>query len=156
VIRPRRARFIRGNFARPFVRIYKRLAVPARTRKLRSKRSRECATIRNSRGEYGLAACCTLARRLSCLTGTSGDPPAAAPSRPRNSVYDSQRLCCELPGANGQCNASRRALAETLPHLNANVAQALICAGTTCRPPVSDPATLVELLREVPATASAD
>jgi uncharacterized protein YyaL (SSP411 family) len=54
------------------------------------------------------------------------------------------------------CDALSPALAETLPHLNASVPQALVCTGTTCRPPVSDPTTLVELLREVPANASAD
>jgi uncharacterized protein YyaL (SSP411 family) len=48
------------------------------------------------------------------------------------------------------------ALAETLPHLRADVAQALVCVGTTCRPPVSDPAALLALLMEVPASASAD
>jgi uncharacterized protein YyaL (SSP411 family) len=53
-------------------------------------------------------------------------------------------------------NALAPALSETLPYLRADVAQALVCAGTTCRPPVSDPAALVALLKEVPATASAD
>jgi uncharacterized protein YyaL (SSP411 family) len=38
------------------------------------------------------------------------------------------------------------ALAETLPHLRADVAQALVCAGTTCQPPVSDPEALRALL----------
>jgi uncharacterized protein YyaL (SSP411 family) len=38
------------------------------------------------------------------------------------------------------------ALAETLPHLRADVAQALVCAGTTCQAPVSDPDALRALL----------
>jgi uncharacterized protein YyaL (SSP411 family) len=36
------------------------------------------------------------------------------------------------------------ALAETLPHLQADVAQALVCSGTTCQAPISD----VELLKK--------
>ena len=39
------------------------------------------------------------------------------------------------------------ALAETLPHLKADIAQALVCAGTTCQPPTSDPDQLTALLK---------
>jgi uncharacterized protein len=39
------------------------------------------------------------------------------------------------------------ALAETLPHLKADAAQALVCAGATCQPPTSDPEQLAALLK---------
>ena len=45
------------------------------------------------------------------------------------------------------------ALAATLPHLAADVPQALVCAGGVCRPPTSDPTELQKLL--VPALAGA-
>jgi uncharacterized protein YyaL (SSP411 family) len=48
------------------------------------------------------------------------------------------------------------ALAETLPHLRAEVAQALVCVGTTCRPPVTDLAALLALLTQKPVVQSAD
>ncbi|MGA7783412.1 MAG: hypothetical protein WB997_02095, partial [Candidatus Acidiferrales bacterium] len=38
------------------------------------------------------------------------------------------------------------ALAETLPHLNAKVAQAIVCSGTTCQPPVTEPDALRAML----------
>jgi uncharacterized protein YyaL (SSP411 family) len=38
------------------------------------------------------------------------------------------------------------ALAETLPHVNADLSQALVCVGTTCQPPVSDADELKALL----------
>jgi uncharacterized protein YyaL (SSP411 family) len=38
------------------------------------------------------------------------------------------------------------ALAETLPHLNAGVAQAIVCSGTTCQPPVTEPDALRAIL----------
>jgi uncharacterized protein YyaL (SSP411 family) len=107
---------------------------------------------------YGLAALLHSRQAFEVvITGTSGDPRAAALEQAANSVYRFAKAVLRVtPERMANGNALAPALAETLPHLNANVAQALICAGTTCRPPVSDPATLVELLREVPATASAD
>jgi hypothetical protein len=48
------------------------------------------------------------------------------------------------------------ALAETLPHLRADVAQAFVCVGQSCRPPVTDPAALVALLSQKPAVLSAE
>jgi uncharacterized protein YyaL (SSP411 family) len=107
---------------------------------------------------YGLAALLHSRQAFEVvITGTSGDPQAAALEQAANSVYRFAKAVLRVtPERMANGNALAPALAETLPHLNANVAQALICAGTTCRPPVSDPATLVELLREVPATASAD
>jgi uncharacterized protein YyaL (SSP411 family) len=38
------------------------------------------------------------------------------------------------------------ALKETLPHLQADKAVAVVCAGQTCLPPTNDPAQLTALL----------
>jgi len=46
-------------------------------------------------------------------------------------------------------------LRETLLHLNAAKAQALVCIETTRHPPVTDPANLQALLGEVAATTAA-
>jgi uncharacterized protein YyaL (SSP411 family) len=46
------------------------------------------------------------------------------------------------------------ALAETLPHLNAGAAQAIVCSGTTCQPPVKEPDALRALLLDGSAGAA--
>jgi len=107
---------------------------------------------------YGLAALLHARQPFEVvITGYSNDPQAADLEQAANSVYRFAKAVLRVTPerlANG--NALAPALAETLPHLRADVAQALVCVGTTCRPPFSDPATLIALLTEVPAGASAD
>ncbi len=107
---------------------------------------------------YGLAALLHSRQAFEVvITGTNGDLRAAALEQAANSVYRFAKAVLRVtPERLAAGDALAPALAETLPHLNASIAQALVCTGTTCRPPVSGPATLVALLREVPASASAD
>jgi uncharacterized protein YyaL (SSP411 family) len=107
---------------------------------------------------YGLAALLHSRQPFEVvITGSCGDPQAAALERAANSVYRFAKAVLRVtPERIAAGNALAPALAETLPHLRAHVAQALVCAGTTCRPPVSDPAALVALLSEVPSSVSAD
>jgi uncharacterized protein YyaL (SSP411 family) len=107
---------------------------------------------------YGLAALLHARQPFEVvITGNSSDPQAAALEQATHSVYRFGKAVLRVtPERMAVANALAPALAETLPHIRADVAQALVCAGTTCRPPVSHPAALVELLKEVPATASAD
>jgi uncharacterized protein YyaL (SSP411 family) len=107
---------------------------------------------------YGLAALLHSGQALEVvITGASGDPQATALEQTANSVYRFAKAVLRVtPERMAAANALAPALAETLPHLRADVAQALVCAGTTCRPPVSDSGALEALLKEVPATASAD
>ncbi len=107
---------------------------------------------------YGLAALLHSRQPFEVvITGSSGDPRAAALEQAANSVYRSGKAVLRVtPERMAAANALAPALAETLPHLDANVAQAIVCAGTTCRPPVSDPAALVALLKGIPVSASAD
>ena len=107
---------------------------------------------------YGLAALLHARQPFEVvITGSSGDPQAAALEQAANSVYRFGKAVLRVtPERIAAGDALAPALAETLPHLRADVAQALVCVGTTCRPPVSDPAALVALLKEVPAKASAD
>jgi uncharacterized protein YyaL (SSP411 family) len=107
---------------------------------------------------YGLAA--LLHARGSfevVITGASKDPQAVALENAANSVYRFGKAVLRVtPERLASPAALAPALAETLPHLRADVAQALVCVGTTCRPPVTDPAALVALLTEASAKASAD
>jgi uncharacterized protein YyaL (SSP411 family) len=107
---------------------------------------------------YGLAALLHSRQAFEIvITGRKDDPQAAALEQAANSVYRFAKATLRVtPERIATGEALAPALAETLPHLRADVAQALVCAGTACRPPVSDPAALIALLKEVPVSASAD
>ncbi len=107
---------------------------------------------------YGLAALLHARQPLEVvITGNAGDPQAAALEQAACSVYRFGKAVLRVtPERISSGDALAPALAETLPHLRADLAQALVCSGTTCRPPVNDPGALVALLKQVPASASAD
>ncbi len=107
---------------------------------------------------YGLAALLHARRPFEVIiTGASEDPQAAALETAANSVYRFGKAVLRVtPERIASPDALAPALAETLPHLRADVAQALVCVGTTCRPPVTDPAALVALLTQKPIVLSAD
>jgi uncharacterized protein YyaL (SSP411 family) len=91
------------------------------------------------------------------ITGRSDDPQAAALESAANSVYRFGKAVLRVtPERMASLEALAPALAETLPHLRADVAQALVCVGTSCRPPVTEPDALVALLTEMPIELSAD
>ena len=90
------------------------------------------------------------------ITGISGDPQADALERAAHSVYRFGKAVLRVTPERIAAGSLAPALAETLPHLRADVAQALVCVGTSCRPPVSDPAALVALLTQKPPMLGAD
>jgi uncharacterized protein len=106
---------------------------------------------------YGLAALLHSRQPFEVvITGKIGDSQADALEKAANSVYRFAKSVLRVtPERVAAGNSLAPALAETLPHLRADLAQALVCTGTTCRPPVSDPAALAVLLTAVPASASA-
>ena len=101
---------------------------------------------------YGLAALLHARGAMEVvITGNDGNPQAEALERAANSVYRFGKAVLRVtPERLDGAGALAPALAETLPHLKADVAQALVCVGTSCRPPISDPAVLVALLTETP------
>jgi len=106
---------------------------------------------------YGLAALLHSRHPFEVvITGASDDPQAAALVTAANSIYRFGKAVLRVtPERMASANALAPALAETLPHLPADVAQALVCVGTSCRPPVTDPAALIALLTQTSATLSA-
>ena len=106
---------------------------------------------------YGLAA--VLHQRGPfevVITGASGDPQAADLERAANSVFRFGKAVLRVtPERLASPNDLPPALAETLPNLRADVVQALVCVGTSCRPPVTEPAALVALLTQKPVMLSA-
>jgi uncharacterized protein YyaL (SSP411 family) len=107
---------------------------------------------------YGLAALLHARRPFEVvITGSSGDAQADALERAAHSVYRFGKAVLRVtPDRMAEVGSLAPALAETLPHLRADVAQALVCVGTTCRPPVSEPAALVALLKQTPSKLGAD
>jgi uncharacterized protein YyaL (SSP411 family) len=107
---------------------------------------------------YGLAALLHARGAFEVvITGRSEDPQAAALESAANSVYRFGKAVLRVtPERTASPEALAPALAETLPHLRADVAQALVCVGTSCRPPVTEPDALVALLTEMPIVLSAD
>ena len=101
---------------------------------------------------YGLAALLHARGPFEVvITGNSGDAQADALERAANSVYRFGKAVLRVtPERMAVAGSLAPALAETLPYLRAGVVQALVCVGTTCRPPVSDPAALIALLTETP------
>jgi uncharacterized protein len=106
---------------------------------------------------YGLAAVLHARRPIEVVvTGAANDPQSAALEAAANSVYRFGKAVLRVtPERLASPDSLAPALAETIPHLRADVAQALVCSGTSCQPPVSDPAALVALLTQTPATLSA-
>jgi uncharacterized protein len=96
---------------------------------------------------YGLAALLHSRHSLQVVVlGAAEDAQAAALEKAANGIYRFGKSVLRVtPGK--LTNASLApALRETLPHLDAKKAQALVCVETTCYPPVADVEKLRELL----------
>jgi uncharacterized protein YyaL (SSP411 family) len=96
---------------------------------------------------YGLAALLHARHSMQVVVlGAEGDPQAASLEKTANGIY---RLGKSVLRVTPQtlANASLApALRDTLPHLDASKAQALVCVEATCYPPVVDAEKLKELL----------
>jgi uncharacterized protein YyaL (SSP411 family) len=103
---------------------------------------------------YGLAATLFARHPLQVVvTGRADDPAARALEAAAHRVFRFGKSVLRLtPGASLVNLAG--ALKETLPHLPADKAQAVVCAGQTCLPPASDPAQLTALLENSAAGAA--
>ncbi|MHB8411421.1 MAG: thioredoxin domain-containing protein [Candidatus Acidiferrales bacterium] len=100
---------------------------------------------------YGLAAVLHSRHTMQVvITGAAGDAQAAAFEAAANSVYRFGKAVLRVTPETIAADALAPALKETIPHLfaqgRANVAQAFVCVGTSCHPPVSEPGKLIELL----------
>jgi uncharacterized protein len=87
------------------------------------------------------------------VLGRPGDAVADALERVALEVYRFGKAVLRVTPETLGANVLPPALAATLPHVRGDVAQALVCAGGVCRPPVTDLAELRALL--VPNAASA-
>jgi hypothetical protein len=105
---------------------------------------------------YALAALLHARHGLQVvITGASGDSQAAALEQAATSVYRFGKSVLRVSPENLSDGALPPALKETIPHLQADLAQAFVCIGTTCQPPVTDVGKLKALLVDVASTAAA-
>jgi uncharacterized protein len=81
------------------------------------------------------------------ITGAEGDSAAEKLQEAANSVYRLGKAVLRVtPGAS--LENLPIALRQTLPHLPKDRAQALVCAGSTCLPPASDPQDLKRIVQK--------
>jgi uncharacterized protein YyaL (SSP411 family) len=96
---------------------------------------------------YGLAALLHARHSLQVVVmGATGDPQAAALEKTANEIYRFGKSVLRVMPETLAAASLAPALRETLPHLDAASAQALVCVETTCYPPVADREKLKELL----------
>jgi uncharacterized protein YyaL (SSP411 family) len=103
---------------------------------------------------YGLAATLFARHPMQVvITGRADDPAVQALADAAHRVYRFGKSVLRLsPGASLANLAG--AFKETRPHLSADNAVAIVCAGQTCWPPTSDPAQLAALLENGAAGAA--
>ena len=104
---------------------------------------------------YGLAALLHERHSMQVVVlGAAGDPHAAALENAANGIYRFGKSVLRVT-PEALANASLApALRETLPHLDAAKAQALVCVETTCYPPTADVEKLKALLTGLAAGAA--
>lgn len=103
---------------------------------------------------YGLAAMLFAHHPVQVvITGRADDPTAQALEAAANRVFRLGKSVLRVtPGAS--LNNLAGALKQTLPHLSADRALAVVCAGQTCLPPTSDPVQLTAFLANGVASAA--
>ena len=112
---------------------------------------------------YGLAATLFTRHPLQVvITGREGDPAAQALDAAANRVFRYGKTVLRLASAAGDGRSAAAslgnlagALKETLPHLPADKAMAVVCVGQTCLPPTSDAQQLAALLENGASGAAA-
>ena len=104
---------------------------------------------------YGLAAMLHARHPLQVvITGRADDPQATRLEQAAHSTFRFGKAVLRVTPERISANGLAPVLEQTLPHLRADTAQALVCVETTCQPPTSDPEKLVAMLTEVAARAT--
>jgi uncharacterized protein len=111
---------------------------------------------------YGLAAMLFARHPLQVvITGRADDLAAKALETAANRVYRFGKAVLRFTpnGSDGSAPSALaaklpQALKETIPHLPADKANAVVCAGETCLPPTNDPSQLAALIEGVVSSAT--
>ena len=103
---------------------------------------------------YGLASMLFAHHPMQVvITGRADDPAAQALAAAAHRVFRFGKAVLRVTPGSSITNLAG-ALKETLPHLPADKAIAVVCAGQSCLPPTSDPAQLIALLENGAAGAT--
>jgi uncharacterized protein YyaL (SSP411 family) len=103
---------------------------------------------------YGLAATLFARHPMQVvITGRADDSAAQALEAAARQVYRFGKSVLRVTPEAQQFHLAG-ALKETLPHLPADKAVAVVCMGQACLPPTSDPEQLVAMLENGPAGAA--
>jgi len=98
---------------------------------------------------YGLAALLHSRHPIQVVVlGSASDPSAGDLEKVANEIYRFGKAVLRVTPEKLSSASLAPALRETLPHLDAAKAQALVCVETSCHPPVTTPAELALLLTE--------
>ena len=104
---------------------------------------------------YGLAVLLHTRGVLEVVVlGAAGDSKAAELEKAANEVFRFGKSVLRVTPENVASASLAPALRETIPHLDATKAQALVCVETTCYPPITDPAELKAKLAEAGTRAT--
>jgi len=107
---------------------------------------------------YGLAALLFARHPIQVvITGRVDDPAARSLEAAANGVYRLGKSVLRFTATSSDGTALENlpsALKETLPHLQADRAVAVVCAGQSCLPPTDDPAQLTAMLENGVAGAA--
>jgi uncharacterized protein YyaL (SSP411 family) len=108
---------------------------------------------------YGLAALLFARHPIQVvITGRTDDPAARSLEAAANGVFRLGKSVLRFTGTGRDGTSLQElpeALKETLPHLPADRAAAVVCAGQSCLPPTNDPAQLTAMLENGAAGAAA-
>ena len=103
---------------------------------------------------YGLAATLFAHHPIQVvITGRADDPAAHALEAAAHRVYRLGKAVLRVTPGVSVTNLAG-ALKETLPHLSADKALAVVCTGQTCMPPTNDPTQLIAMLENNAASAA--
>jgi uncharacterized protein YyaL (SSP411 family) len=104
---------------------------------------------------YGLAALLHSRHPIQVVVlGRADDSRAAELEKAANGIYRFGKAVLRVTPERIVSASVAPSLRETLPHLDAAKAQAVVCVETTCHPPVTTPADLASLLKRTAAGAT--
>ncbi len=146
---PNAQRQFRGSDgAHPNARLHRRFQISGWARKTLEAFAGVASQYGLFAATYGLAATLFAFHPTQVvITGPAGDAGADKLEQAANRVFRFGKAALRIRPDASLINLPV-ALRQTLPHLPKDKAQALVCSGTTCLPPTSDPEELTRILQK--------
>ena len=104
---------------------------------------------------FGLAALLSARHPMQIVvTGSAGDPLAKKLEETAAATYRFGKAVLRVTPEQIAAGALVPALQQTIPHLRADVTQALVCVNASCLPPITDPEQLSAALENIDARSA--